>query len=267
MAKPIFYFTEDPDHGIGNLINITPAMKLYADWSGEPAKLFAISDIPKQLFRFCKFIEIIRISVKNWEIATGRKHKRLMGSNFKNYEVPDWKLACDYVVKKFGMDVEPEDYPHTYVYPPLSVGADVLLQMPYVAIAKGGISFISEKDPGPEIYIQIISDIAERGHNIIFVGHRSEMDLFEQLSEKMDPEQFYFVADDLERVKSVIDNASLFINCDSGLTHIAGALNTPSFILWKDTWFEKNRTPSNVMTYSHKGNWFEDWEKIKSEKL
>ena len=264
MPKPVFHFTEDPDHGIGNLINITPAMKLYADWSGEPAKLFAISDIPEQLFRFCKFIEIIRISVKDWEIATGRKYKRLMGSNFKNYEVPDWQLACEYLVKKFGMDVEPEAYPHTYVYPSIDVEFGVRMRMPYVAIAKGGISFISKKDPGPEIYIQIINDLVEMGLNIIFVGQRSEMELFEQLSEKMDWDQFFFVTDDLERVIAAIENASLFINCDSGLTHIAGALNTPSFILWKDTWFEKNRTPSKVMTYSHKGNWFDDWEKIKN---
>ena len=74
------------------------------------------------------------------------------------------------------------------------------------------------------------------------------------------------VKDDIRKAISLIGGAKFVVSNDSGLYHVAGALNKDIFVIWKQTPMEKNRSPGVNCFFSKEGNWkndFNEWVKTK----
>ena len=79
------------------------------------------------------------------------------------------------------------------------------------------------------------------------------------------------ILNDMRKTLGTLNNASFIITNDTGMHHASCALDIKTFVLWKDSWFAKNKGPGSSCTYSFEDEWsleFNNWyNKIMSESV
>jgi ADP-heptose:LPS heptosyltransferase len=236
------------DYGIGNFINCTPAIKLAADHLGEKIPVLFDTKCVKEIFEKCDFIESI-------DKHNARGKPKLLSSSEVNQKIEDWKYTCNLVSKR--LDFTPQEFPHTYVDEYESP-----LNTEYVVVVRGmhTNTWVGLKDPGDGIYKHIITTLNEMGKHIVFIGnkrdHKRDISKMEKWADKHTT-----YLDNIKTSLGLINGAATIISNDTGMYHAAGALNKKTFVMWKNTNFIKNKSPSDKCTHSMKGNWTKDFDK------
>jgi len=240
-----FYIYQDKGYGIGNFINCTPAIQLLSKHFNMKIPVFFENKIVKNMYEECPFIEILEKPIG----------ERLFSSSLVNNEIEDWRYICKYIAKK--LNFQNIELPHTYVDVPTS--SFHLPEKEYCIIARGCAwnptnHWLPLKDPGEAIYRTTIKLISQK-YKILIVG--SDIDK-ERLFCFKDLDVEYRL-NNIKETLVLIKNCKFVVSNDTGVYHIAGAMNKPTFIFWKNTNLKKNKSPGKKCCYSFKENWENDF--------
>ena len=244
-----YYVSQRRLWDIGNFIMCTPTIKALSDNYGKPINVYFETPVVSQMFEKCPFINII-------DKPNGRTV--IFESNMLNQEIPDYEYTYNQVMDKQG--IQRGVIPHTYVDsydPPGDLKAGE-----YILIIRGAnhnqsASWKNLKDVGHDIYRRILDDLQKYNKQIVHIGN--SQDEKEYINPIIQEGSIKFI-DDIKLSLGAINGASTIISNDTGMYHAAGALNKHMFVMWKDTILIKNMSPGNDITFSEKGNWWEDYQ-------
>jgi len=123
-----------------------------------------------------------------------------------------------------------------------------------IALALGANS--NHKVWPTENYVRLIKLLKIKFANIILIGSKNEMDKA-QLFKKLYTKKVYDFCGKLTLLEtaSVIKKSDFFIGNDSGLGHIASAVNTQSFIIFGDG------DPDRYHPWGNKSSWYQNNER------
>jgi len=123
-----------------------------------------------------------------------------------------------------------------------------------IALALGANS--NHKVWSTENYVRLLKLLKIHFKNIILIGSKNEMDKA-QLFKKLYTKKVYDFCGKLTLLEtaSVIKKSDFFIGNDSGLGHIASAVNTQSFIIFGDG------DPDRYHPWGNKSSWYQNNEK------
>jgi ADP-heptose:LPS heptosyltransferase len=173
-----------------------------------------------------------------------------------NYQEPEYITRYKYCMQKAGV-LGSKAFPMPYA-PQRSTD----IEGEYVVIARGCIdhpqaAWKNHKEVGDEIFKYIMGNI---NLPIYIVGNTAD---YKRSLHRMENfgKDVKFILDDINKVVGCINHAKYFISNDTGLMHVASALQKKCFILWKDTPFVKNKPPGPQCFFSMKNNWYNDFNK------
>ncbi len=233
--KDIVWVNYPDEWGLGNFINLTPALQLLHEYLGYPIPVLFGRDYIRRCYLDCPFITILHEPLATKPLIT-----RPPVDYYNNS--PDYIYACNQIRKRFPVQ---SHVPHTYI--------DRAFEQKYNKILHNGILFLrgstqndpfylSKKIPEDKYYKQYMN-----GNLLIFAGsktdHQRSKGLFKQ---KMDYE---FIDEDIRWVLGLISISKKIIANDCGLAHAAGAMNKNLTILWKNTILPKNATSGKNTSY------------------
>ncbi len=226
------YVLQHPDFGLGNFINITPALRWLHERTGERTPVFFSTDYVRQCFLDCPFIEILDEQPENG---------LLFGSNLvnPNDDKPDYQFVFEFVT---GEKWTPAF--HTYVdVPPIN-----FYGRPEIVIINGAGNekpdYVARKDPGEWAYRKVINDyfpflsVCATGSE---ADYRRNKWMVEIASE--------WLFGDIRQALHFIASASFVIANDTGLAHAAAAMNKSLFVLLKDGPKERIKNPGANTVY------------------
>ena len=262
IKKKDIYIHQTKHYGIGNFINCTPAIiELSRCYNRKIDVLFDLDNVAK-MYEDCKYINIAnRDDVSDKYL--------LFDSGLINLEIEDWKFIYKSVTRR--LNIHTNSIPHTYVdkvdYKPC--------REKYCVIIRGAGPlwlkdlWLEHKDPGDNIYKSIIKTIGQT-YKIVFVG--TDMD-YERFINKMEVwcNKPIVILNDMRKTLGALNNASFIIANDTGMYHASCALDIKTFVLWKDTFFDKAKCPGSSYTIAFEDKWsieFNNWyKKIMSESV
>lgn len=100
----------------------------------------------------------------------------------------------------------------------------------YVCIHAGGIS--ARRWPENR-FAQVADALAEKGYSIVLTGTAAELPIVEQVSSQMKAPAINLAGKtDLGVIGWVLSRAAMLVSNDTGVSHVASALKTPSVILY-----------------------------------
>ena len=240
------------DYGVGNFINCTPTIKTLSTYFKCKVPVVFDSLHVADMFKKCDFIEIINRK------DIGDK-KIILSSNMVNQLVPDWEYLHNTICEKLNINIKiiPHTYVDTHLKPP------EITEKKYCVIvrgvAAGGVPFwLPKKDPGDEIYKKIIDDLKNK-YQIVFIGSSSDNNLFIKRMNKW-VDNPIIILNDTKKSLGSLQHSELIISNDTGMYHASGALNKKILVLWKDTNINKNKSPGINCLFSHKNNWWKNYQ-------
>ena len=220
------YIYQHPDFGLGNFINLTPAISWLYLTEGRRVPVFFSTEYVRQCF-----LDWEKIVILDQKPDTDP----LFGSNLINphNDKPDYQYVFEQIT---GQDWHPDW--HTYVDTPALTKLEKIALSAHpsysVVICGSGNEkpeYFSLKDPGEQAFENIVYENS-RGLNIYAV--RS-------------PWLTWIATEcflgDIRTALKIIAASKLVISNDCGLAHAAGAINKPLTILWKDTPRERCKNP------------------------
>lgn len=231
------YVLQHKDFGLGNFINLTPAIKWLHERTGEKIPVYFATDYVRECFTDWAAIEIL---------DTQPEGGVLFGSYMVNLgnDKPDYQHVFQVVT---GERWQPRY--HTYVDTPTPTPAEAKIWKNCIAIINGSGSenpqYVAAKDPGKEAYMAEIAAAkkANPKAKVIAVGSKSDAARNKWL---MDIADGYF--GDIRTALKIISVAAGVIANDTGLAHAAGAMNKPLTVLMK-TYIERVKNPGTKTKY------------------
>lgn len=250
-----YYVLQKHNFGIGNFINCTPTIRHVAEHFEEPVPV---------LFQLPHVAEMYRDTSYIMPVDDPGSRILLFGSNTINQQIPDSQFIYNKVKAQLGMKDWPMHPTHVDRCPKPQAIIDEIGDDRYCVIVRGTAEnefsvpgYTERKDPGDDIYRHIIHTI-KKDMRIVFIGTDADYKrwigtmgiwCFEQPG--------IFILNDIRASLGALRFADLVIANDSGMYHAAGAMNKRMLVLWKDTAFEKNKSPGKNITFAMKGNWME----------
>ena len=243
-----FYVHQLHDYAIGNFINCTPVLQTLSAYYGEKIPVLFDTKVVNDMMLNASFIK---------PITSKPNRICLFNSSLRNMEMPDWQYIHKTICNKLNIP-SPKVIPHTYVDKVDTIKTPI--DKPFVCIANGcaGAYWKEKKDPGEDIYLHICKKIYESGRSIVFIGSDKEKHKLESMRNKLG--YGTIVLNDIRESLGLLHKCDFLVANDTGMYHAASALNTRTFVLWKDTPFIKNKSPSINITYSQKDSWKKDFE-------
>lgn len=207
----MYYVEQHPHFGLGNFINLTPALRWLARRDG-PVPVYFNTPYVKECFLDCPFIRII----------DKPEGQRKFGSELvcRANTMPDYAHAFQAVT---GMRWNTAW--HTYVDKP------PFRDWPIDAVLVNGSGnerpgYVATKDPGPAPYKHALAACLKMGLNVVFVG--SEQDLARNKWAR----NIAHGIGDIRTALALIGQARVVIANDTGLAHAAGAMGKTPTVLW-----------------------------------
>jgi hypothetical protein len=231
-----YYAEQMAGFGLGNFINLTPAIKALSEFTeNKKVQVWFHDAFIRKCFINCPFMEIVSF----------RQRRPILHSGMVNYknDMPDYL----YVWKNIFPSNECRE--HTYVDEPTEFNDD---KTEFAVIINGSGSrdpnYINKKNPSVEAYQHLISQLPVKMKKV-FVGSASDA---------LRMTGIYFDVTRTENIRMAlhyISKAQVVIANDSGLAHAAGAMNKKLFLLWKDTLLPKNINPGKQTVVIRKEEW------------
>lgn len=235
------YVYQHQDFGLGNFINLTPAIMYLHQQHGERIPVFFATDYVRQCFLEWEAIEIL-----DRMPDTGQ----LFGSNLvnPNNDKPDYQYVFERIT---GKPWQPAF--HTYIdRVPMTREEMAQFDAPYLLLINGSGSdapdYVAAKDPGEKVYRTALQDLRKMfAAKVYAVGSEADARRAPYLAELADGSFF----GDIRQVLKLIGHHGCrgIISNDCGLAHAAGAMNQPLFMLWKNTPRERCKNAGTNTTY------------------
>ena len=230
---------------IGNFVNTTPTIISLYDHFKQPIPVKFDSAYVKELYKDWDKIKVIDdTSGLTQLVHSGEHNHHSINEGIRRHHV---------VMDKLGIKCNEVPLPYA---PSLNTKLDG----EYVVIARGCIDhpragWKQHKEVGDDIFKNIMSKI---DLPIYIVGNTAD---YKRSLHRMKNygKDVKYCLDDIREVVSLITGCKYMISNDTGLYHVAGALNKNIFVIWKDTPFKKNQSPGKGCFFSHKGNWEKDY--------
>jgi len=223
---------QHPGYGLGNFIMSTPALRLFYKKNQRKINIFFGTPSIAEVYRDCRFINILKIKPRNKPGFTIRMVKRKKNES-------DCEALCRILVKnKKGM-------PHTYIDPCEEIIFDKK-EKKCIALFHGclGKYFRDKKDIGIETRQYIIDKLYKENIRIILLGTDSDRRTYWKYN-NLDNVEDCIGKYPLRESVGILRHCDGFISNDTGLYHVAGALRKNGLVLWKKTNLIKNKSPFN----------------------
>jgi len=219
------YALQQKGYGLGNFIMLTPALRLL----NKKVNVFFESKNISSLFRDCPFINTLNSKPKGKPFITSEKPKRAKGES-------DIRAYCRKISK-----YAPKLLPNTYVDKcndmPLLKEDDIK----YVAMFHGclGPIFRKRKNLDVDVRQMMIDKVIERGHIPVLLGSAADNKHFWH-ENNTDGCVNYLGQISLRESVSILNQCDFFVSNDTGLYHVAGALEKNGLVMWYKTDITKN---------------------------
>jgi len=245
-----FYVEQHPSFALGNFVNVTPTiMRLWLEHR-KPIPVWFGTEYVKQAYEDSPYIQAIQ-QPQGTKIASS-------GMICAENTMPDYKWVQKQV---FGDVSDTLGFAHidptwNKVYRQLSEREkyNVLI------VGSGNESENYQRLKLPDISHYI--EVAKNG-NCIFTGSVADLNRAKDLL----PYCKGVCVGNIRQSIALINNAEKVISNDTGLAHIAGALQKETHIFWKDTKFTKNMNMGANSYYYKQDKWAELVHKVNFSKL
>ncbi len=229
QLKKVKWFHQTKNFGLGNFVTATPALKLLGT-----VNVYFESPGVKSLYVNCKFIKILRHKPRIKPIGSSKPLGELRQPNESDSDAYCRVLAG-----------RASKIPNTYVDGDITKVLKKHRNKKYVAIFHGCLSvrprFIKSKNIGRRIRQQIIESILAHGMVPVLLGNKHDYNKFWS---KNNTEHCvnYIGKLSLKDSVSILQQCDCFVSNDTGLYHVAGALQKPGLVMWRLTNSIKNRS-------------------------
>lgn len=242
------WILQDKGFALGNFINVTPIILNLFLKTDIPVPVFFETEYVKKCYINNPFIRIMDKKPTNTPIASSSMIN-------KRNDKPDYQYAYEFVTGlKYNRIVKP------FID---RVNSGYESSGDYVLIMNGSGNnsdkYVSLKDPGVEIYRQIVAGLRVDGHKIVFTGNTDDLNRLESIRDLFDEIHI----NDIRHSLFLVKNARFIVTNDTGLAHAAGCYNTPQLVLWKHTKFEKNKNSGTKTHYAKFGQWMSEFNYIR----
>lgn len=215
MRKGNHLFLDDAIYvnpsGLGNFIQVTPALQCVADITGKKVRVQKMHDYIHQCFLDAPFLEwldeaegLIPISYDEWDWKA---------------QIPDYEFGFRQIV---GQDYD--DSYHTYVDTPI---LPLLAKSPYIVLMNGGNAsnprYLGEKQMTPNMLIDFFDSAVVHDISVCFCGSSVDFNntlaIYPDLTDRVIP-----VLDNMRLILSHLKSSSLVVSNDTGLYHASCAM-------------------------------------------
>ena len=243
MNEHQIYARQLKGFGIGNFVNMTPALQMLSKHLERPVPVWFQQKEIETLYEDCTFIKPIKKPLK----------KLVLCSSYINHVIPDWLYQSKIIKAKFNLDCE---VPHTSV-----PKYENFAQLNHFVICRGMVSnrWATRKDPGDQIYKKIINFL-EQNHQLVFIGADADFKRTHDRMIEWCEKEPLIIKNDIKTSASAILKSKGVITNDTGMYHVSAALKKKQFVMWKDTNFTKNKAPGKNNFFSFVGEWEKDFE-------
>lgn len=229
---------------LGNFVMATPMLHLKSQELGSPVPVLFQNKHVRELYVRCPFISIIKQKPNAPPFGTTKCVPR------KTKRETDIHAYVRRYCKKY------EHIPAPYV------DDNVVYDFPrqsgkvHVAVFHGclGKHLIGSKDIHPKALQHLIDTIIKRNYVPVVLGNKTDQQRFwKKVRLKNSVNMLGKLT--LKETVNVLQQCDCFISNDTGLYHVAGALNKPGLVLWKNTDMIKNSSPcSRIKHYRNRKN-------------
>jgi ADP-heptose:LPS heptosyltransferase len=225
LNKPVNpWFHQRESYGLGNFVMATPALETIAGDIGTITVYFETTSIA-DLYKKCHFIKPVTKRPLGTKIGATKGLKRLKNESETQayYRTMTGKSA---------------NLPPTYV--------DRSIKDPlkdHVAVFHGclGDTYLNKKNLGKVIRQLILDEIRKRGKHPVILGNQRDKEKFWHENNLIGCKD-HLGKLSLKGSVDMLSRCEYFISNDTGLYHVAGALNKPGMVIWHRTDLTKNKS-------------------------
>jgi ADP-heptose:LPS heptosyltransferase len=224
------WFLQHERYGLGNFVMATPCLKILSKQRSEPVPVFFSNDGIATLYKKSDFIDIRDTQ------PDGVPFGETCAPG--NRKVPDIVAYC----RSLAGDERPlEQLPPTYVDQP---SESVIPGKVAVFHGCAGKHLVKKKDLGSDMRRQFIDSLKARDYTPVILGNRGDIDNYWRYNaDDLEECDVYLDVLTLEETVAKLAQCQFFLSNDTGLYHVAGALEKPGLVIWKDTNRTKNKSP------------------------
>jgi ADP-heptose:LPS heptosyltransferase len=228
------FFYQEKHWEVGNFVMATPMLQLQAKKLGRPVPVFFDNRQVASLYKDASFIEILEKKPTGKAVFGSSRHPVR-----RRPDETDSEAYCRLQLNHTG------PIPGTYVDRPgvSEFELERRNDRPHIAVFHGchGRNNIKKKDIGAAVRQQILDGISARGMVPVLLGSKGDIDSYWRNNGL---KHCYYLAGKLSLRESVaaLSQCDAFISNDTGLYHVAGALQLPGMVLWKETDPVKNKS-------------------------
>lgn len=231
--------------GLGNFVNISTAIEWVAVKQDAPVKVYF--DLPwiGEIYKDCPFIEVLKSKPNNAPMFTSAL------TNTTKNDKPDYQHAFEVVSGEKWNGQKPWGF---------GSWIDLLGGKPIAVFICGAGNhhkdYLNTKIPSDNAYVNAIRAAKKAGYYTRFIGTKKDLQIVSWASEcdHIDVEDGVQV--------HYLSYAHLVIANDTGLAHVAGAMNKKMIMFWKDTQLPRCMNASNDCSYLMQSEWHKAVELI-----
>lgn len=232
------WILQDGNYALGNFVNITPVIKYLFQETGQQVPVHFETKYVREAYEGNHMIEILETKPASTPYASS---SMICRAN----TMPDYQYAFELATGRS----------YSNVFKPF-----VHVVKRAVIISGSGSEreeYVQKKDPGVGIYAVAIRRLHALGYHTVFVGSQNDEYRHDSLIPDKCRER---IIDDMAAAIQAVRTADLIIANDTGLAHVAGALDKRMLVLWKDTPATRAKNSGGLTSYSYQDKWIQDIE-------
>ncbi len=215
-AKWIYQHEEYP---LGNFINITPIIRWLFEQTEKPVPVFFETDYVREAYKDEPMIKVLKAPYEHKPVVSSRCH-------CVDNTQPDWEYNFEHITGG----------KYTEAYKPF-IPASLPQKKAVIVLGSGSEDsiYLKSKIPPAKDYVEIIKKLKELNYRIIFTGSRYDLIRASDMIHHCDCS---FIGDICHSI-DMIRSADIVIGNDTGLIHVAGCFNIPTYVMWVVTPFPR----------------------------
>jgi len=240
------WFHQIQHYELGNFIMATPMLKALSEVRGEPIPVYFDSKHVRSAYVNCPFLDVLKRKPKSKAFATSERPLK-RGGNETNYE-------CYFRLYAKAKGYKGE-MPHPYIDNDNTFKLEKEAGKKHVALMHGCLatqaSKVKKKKLSVPVLNHMIVGLQKYGLKPVVIGSAKDKARFwsktilEREPDILDYSGELSLVDSI----SVLSQCNAFISNDTGLYHVAGALNVPGLVFWIKTNKIANMSPAKNIVH------------------